>query len=66
MRVTLSCKDDGWSPKLVDYLKDRREVDLTDFDFLAYSKFCEQSARAFGMVTYYSPNDTTIHFITLD
>jgi len=66
MRATLSCNDDAWGFKLLDYLKDRQEVDLTDFDLLAHSKSCNESARRFGMLTHYDPTSKTMRFFKLD
>ena len=60
MRATLSCNEDGWGLKLLDYLKDHREVDLLDFDLLAHSKFCNDTARKFGMLTDFNPNTRTL------
>jgi hypothetical protein len=66
MRRTLSCKEDGWGFKLLDYLKDCQEVDLTDFDLLAHNKFCDESAKRFGMLTHYDPGYNTMRFFKLD
>jgi hypothetical protein len=44
MWVLLSCKGDGWGFKLLGYVKGGPEVDLTDFDLSAHSKFCDDVA----------------------
>jgi hypothetical protein len=66
MRATLSCKDDGWDFKLLQYLEERREVDLEDFDLLAHSKFCDDAARKFEMLTHYDPTFKKMRFFKLD
>ena len=63
-RPILNCDEPDWEVRLRDYLIERKEVDLINFDAQTHGCYCSNLARNFAMELRHKENRSfdTAHF----